>query len=999
MNARALAALLVMLVALMWAGGLARADDVADEADLHFNLGAEAYQKADYKGALEHFLASNRLVANRNVEFNIARTYERLTKYPDAFRWYVRALAGENDAATRDRIEAALRAMAPNVAVLKVETEPPGAKVFLDRKDLGERGSSPQRLGLPPGRYTVIAELPGYEDARSTVVDVRLGAEERVTLRLVRILGTVRVEGAAGAQVRVDSEDAPVACTAPCDVAVPPGRHTLFASRPGVQTATLLVDVAPRALVTVRPQIVPLTGTLVVDADERDAVIEVDDKAEGFSPAVLTVPVGPHHVRVSLKGFRTVEQEVTIAPNDSSRLRVELTSVTQVEAASRKIEDVADAPGSVSVVPYQELRAMRYPTLAEAVRGVRGIYVSDDRGYVTLGFRGFSRPGDYGNRTLVLLNGQPMNDDWIWSSYVGYDFRTDLEDVERIEVVRGPGSVLYGTGAFSGVVNVVTRGPDEPSGAEMGLSAGGEGVARAHARVQERFAGDHGGVWTSLSVGHGAGSDYFFHEYATQGPPQVAGNARGVDGFDVITWGGQARWDFLKLQWSLNSHRKTLPTGQFDTLLGDADTRQTDTRAMVEAKAEPKLGDQVESTTRAYANYYGYRGHFAHDATAGGLEYLTFDGQWVGGEQRVVFKPVDILRLTGGGEVQRHFNAHTFDTSDTQGVYDDDTHNFSLFAAYLVGDVVPVSWIKVEAGGRFDQYQYEAFTPSGTTQRSPGFGVGAFSPRGAVILKPTHDDVVKILAGQAFRAPSIYELYYASAPQLANPGLTPEHMTSAEVEYTHRFTQTITGLLSVYDNVITNLIAQRASGAPNADGTQNFQYQNTNTPVETLGAEAEVRREWKEGWMVAASYAFQHSKYVVPSPSLGDLLSQKQNPAYREVPNAPEHVASVTGAAPILARALVASTRLTFNSARWDRNDQLNDPITGAPSPPQGHTEPVVLWDIVLSGTEQRWGVSYAFGVFNAFDWRWSVPVSPEFLQTTIPQDGRTFLATASKVF
>ena len=41
-----------------------------------------------------------------------------------------------------------------------------------------------------------------------------------------------------------------------------------------------------------------------------------------------------------------------------------------------------------------------------------------------------------------------MNDDWIWSSYVGYDFRADLDDVERIEVVRGPGSVLYGTGAF-----------------------------------------------------------------------------------------------------------------------------------------------------------------------------------------------------------------------------------------------------------------------------------------------------------------------------------------------------------------------------------------------------------------------------------------------------------------------------------------------------------------------------------------------------------------------
>src|SRR5262249_37807658 len=158
--------------------------------------------------------ASNRLVANGNVMFNIARTYERLRRYPDAFRWYVRSLEGERDAPTRERIDKAIRDLSPNVAVLRVETTPPGAKVFLDRKDLGERGSSPQRLGLNPGRYRVIAELPGYEDAESAPIDAGLGQEVPVALTLVRILGTVRVaveEG--GGHVHVDAEDAPVACT------------------------------------------------------------------------------------------------------------------------------------------------------------------------------------------------------------------------------------------------------------------------------------------------------------------------------------------------------------------------------------------------------------------------------------------------------------------------------------------------------------------------------------------------------------------------------------------------------------------------------------------------------------------------------------------------------------------------------------------------------------------------------------------------------------------
>src|SRR5205814_10594337 len=126
-------------------------------------------------------------------------------------------------------------------------------------------------------------------------------------------------------------------------------------------------------------------------------------------------------------------------------------------AASRVADSVEAAPASVSTISYQARRAMAYPTIAEAVRGIRGIYVSDDRSYVTIGVRGFSRPGDYGNRILVLLDGQPMNDNYVSSSYVGYDGRVDIDDIERIEIVRGPGSVLYGTSAFFGVINLVTR--------------------------------------------------------------------------------------------------------------------------------------------------------------------------------------------------------------------------------------------------------------------------------------------------------------------------------------------------------------------------------------------------------------------------------------------------------------------------------------------------------------------------------------------------------------
>ena len=115
----------------------------------------------------------------------------------------------------------------------------------------------------------------------------------------------------------------------------------------------------------------------------------------------------------------------------------------------------------------QELRAFGYPTIAEALRGTRGVYLSNDHVVYSAGFRGLGEPLDYGNRLLVLSDGHSTNDNVLNASFVGSDARDDLHDVDHIEVVRGPGSLLYGTGALSGIVNLVPRGRDEPTGVSM----------------------------------------------------------------------------------------------------------------------------------------------------------------------------------------------------------------------------------------------------------------------------------------------------------------------------------------------------------------------------------------------------------------------------------------------------------------------------------------------------------------------------------------------------
>ncbi len=121
-------------------------------------------------------------------------------------------------------------------------------------------------------------------------------------------------------------------------------------------------------------------------------------------------------------------------------------------------------------------------------------------------------------------------------------------------------------------------------------------------------------------------------------------------------------------------------------------------------------------------------------------------------------------------------------------------------------------------------------------------------------------------------------------------------------------------------------------------------------------------------------------------------MALEEDPGSREVANAPQHLAALKGAVPVIGRELTAGSRLSFESGRFDRFERDGQA-------PQAETDWVVVWDVVLSGVEPRYGVRYALGVYNAFDWRHSLPVSEEFRQRVVPQSGRTLLLSADVAF
>jgi hypothetical protein len=159
-----------------------------------------------------------------------------------------------------------------------------------------------------------------------------------------------------------------------------------------------------------------------------------------------------------------------------------------------------------------------------------------------------------------------------------------------------------------------------------------------------------------------------------------------------------------------------------------------------------------------------------------------------------------------------------------------------------------------------------------------------------------------------------------------------------------------------------------------------------------LGAELELRRDWKEGWMLALTYSLQQSNYLA-SKGVDALLTLKRSPDFRELPNSPMHLASLKGAVPILGRELTLMNRLTFEGPRYDTDDAADSATL------QTRTEASLVWDIVLSGHEARSSLDYSLGVYNAFDSQARVPVSDEFRQRSIPILGRSFLAALGLTF
>lgn len=628
--------------------------------------------------------------------------------------------------------------------------------------------------------------------------------------------------------------------------------------------------------------------------------------------------------------------------------------VAVVFGASKYQQQVTEAPASVSIVSADDIKKYGYRTLADALRGVRGIYVTYDRNYNYLGVRGFNRPGDLNTRVLLLVDGHRINDNIFESAPIGTEFPVDVDLIDRIEVIRGPSSSLYGTNAFFGVVNVITKKPGDLQGAQTAAAAGSFETFNGRVSFGKDYRGGLG-VLLSGSFMHSEGADqlYFSGFDTPGGNGGIARHADGDKNFQLFT---KLSYRDFSLTGALASREKNIPTASFGTVFNDPHTKTIDRHGFLDLRYAHIFRDDTELTVRAFYDRYLYDGDYMYDLTEDGGPPLVLNkdqawGHWWGGEAQLTRSFLEHHKVTAGLEYRNNSRQHqrNYDL-EPFSPYLDDKRSSAIWALYMQDEIQLLDSLILSAGLRYDHYD--------------SFG-GTTNPRLALIYRPWERTAFKLLYGHAFRAPGAYEFHYSDGGQIeANPALKPERIRTYEAVYEQYFLKHYRSSLSGFYYRIKDLISQ-------GDGSDGDPIRFLNSdPVDAMGGEVELEGTWDSGLRGRLSYSYQRTEDV----NTGAALT-----------NSPRHLAKLNLVVPVLRDRIFLGAEQQYASSR---------------STIEGRTGAAYSSNATLSCRTPLPGLEFSLSVYNLFDARYGDPGALEHQpQDIIRQDGRSFRVKLDYLF
>ena len=567
--------------------------------------------------------------------------------------------------------------------------------------------------------------------------------------------------------------------------------------------------------------------------------------------------------------------------------------IPSVFGASKYEQKVTEAPASVTIITAEEIRRYGHRTLADILRSARGFYTSNDRNFSYAGVRGFSRPGDFNTRLLILVDGFRTNDAVYNAGPIDREFPVDVDLIDRVEIARGPSASLYGTSAFFGVVNIITKSGRQIGGAQLAGALGSYDMGAGRVTYGDRFANGVD-VIVSGTLSDTGGQDLFFPQFSDVN----GGIATGVDYEQGRNFFGKVTFHDFTINGDFTERTKGIPTGSYETVFNDPGNFTLDGGHRLGVTYAHRFRGGLELTSRAGYDDIYEDGEYVYDWAEEGdpadlVPYIDrIQTKRVTSEITITKQLGDRHRVVAGSEYRNNFKMHQkgFDLD----VYQDDTRDSTVWGLYAQDEFSLTENLILNAGVRFDRYGFD------TTSSN-------VSPRVALIYNPFQDTTLKVLYGEAFRAPSAYELYFEDGGTTAKAAgmLDPELMRSTEVVVEQRLSRAwqVTG--SVFHYAIDDLITAVLDPVDEL-----VVFQNVDS-IEAIGAEVEAEGKTATGWTGRLGYSTQNS-HEQPV-DLGALT------------NSTRHMAKASVIAPLIGERVFAGVEGLYVSSRRTLMDSQAD--------------------------------------------------------------------------
>lgn len=507
---------------------------------------------------------------------------------------------------------------------------------------------------------------------------------------------------------------------------------------------------------------------------------------------------------------------------DSVRIARNLTTDEVVVTGTRNETDIRHLPMTISVVDRKQLESNYQPSvLPPLTEQVPGLFTTS-RGIMGYGVStgaagGMSLRGIGGSPTaglLVLIDGHPQ-----YMGLMGHPIADAYQTMmtERVEVLRGPASVLYGSNAMGGVINIVTRQMKE-EGSKTDVQAAYGSYNTLQTEVTNRLKrGRFSSIVTgSYNRSDGHRPDMDFEQYG---------------GYAKLGYDFNDRW---KLWGDVNvTHFNASNPGTVAAPYIDNDSRIT--RGMASAALE----NHYRQTSGALSFFYNWGRHKINDGYHPGEEpqtaHFNSKDRMMGISWYQSASLFEGNRITAGFDYQ-HFGGESWykvlATGEKQPQVD---KQLDELAGYVDFRQNIGSWLSLDAGLRVDHHSHTG------TEWIPQGGLAFHLPRQAEL---------KAMVSKGFRNPTIRELFMFSK----NPDLLPESLVSYELAYTQR----------LCDNSLTYGLNLYYINGKNIIQVDPAQRKNVNTGhIENWGAEATVAYRFNAHWQADANYSWLHMEHPV----------------------------------------------------------------------------------------------------------------------------------------